>query len=39
MAGFCEGGNEASSFINCGEFLGYMKTSYLLKKDASPWGR
>ena len=39
MEGFCECGNEPSSFIKCGEFLDFLGTGYLLKKDYSRWGR
>jgi len=39
VAGFCECGNELSSFINLGEFLDFLRTGYLLKKDLSPWSR
>jgi len=33
VAGICEYGNEPSDRINCGEFLGYLRTSSILKKD------
>ena len=33
MADTHECGNEPSSFVKCGEFLDYLKTSELLKKD------
>ena len=25
--------------IKCGEFLDYLKTGYLLKKDSAPWSK
>ena len=36
MAGSCECGKKHSSFIKCGEFLDYLRTSYFLKKDSAP---
>jgi len=30
-------GNELSSFIKCGEFLGLLWTCWLLKKDLALW--
>jgi hypothetical protein len=33
----CECGNEVSNFIKYEEFLGYLRTSYLLKKYSAPW--
>jgi phenylalanine-4-hydroxylase len=32
----CECGNELSGTIKCGEFLDYLKPSWLLKKDCAP---
>ena len=37
MAGTCEGGNELSGSIICGEFLSWLRTGQLLKKDSAPW--
>ena len=37
MAGICECGNEPSGSIKCGEFLDWLKTGYLLKKDSAVW--
>jgi hypothetical protein len=39
VAGFCKGGNKepSSRSIKCGEFLDYLKTGFLLKKDSAPW--
>ena len=39
MAGTCECGNEHSGFVQCREFLDWLKTSYLLKKDCAPWSK
>ena len=39
MAGTYECGNEPSGSIKCGEFLDYIKTGYLLKKDSAPWSK
>jgi hypothetical protein len=36
-AGTCECGNEPSGSIKCGEFLDYLRTGLLLKKDSAPW--
>jgi len=30
------GGNEPAGSIKCGEFLDYLRTDYLLKKDSAP---
>ena len=38
VADACECGNEPSGSVKCGEFLDYLQTSYLLKKDSTPWG-
>ena len=37
VAGTCECCNEPSGSIKCGEFLDYLKTGQLLKKDSAPW--
>jgi len=37
MAGTCERGNEPSGSIKCGEFLDWLKTRLLLKKDSAAW--
>ena len=37
VAGTCECVNEPSGSINCGEFLEYLKSGQLLKKDSAPW--
>ena len=37
MAGSCECGNEPSGSIKCGEFLNWLRTGYLLKKDSVSW--
>ena len=37
--GACEDGNELSGFIICGEFLEYLKTGQLLKKDSAVWSK
>ena len=37
VADACECGNEPSGSVKCGEFLDYLQTSQLLKKDSSPW--
>ena len=39
MAGCCERGNEPSGSIKCGEFLDYLKTGHLVKKDSAPWSK
>ena len=36
MAGTCECGNEPSGFMKSGEFLDWLKTGWLLKKDSAP---
>ena len=36
MVGFCECGNESSSFINCGEFLEQLLTCWLLRMASAP---
>ena len=37
MAGTRECGNEPSGSIKCGEFLDYLRTGQLLKKDSAAW--
>jgi hypothetical protein len=37
VAGSCEFGNELSGSIKCGEFLYWLQTGQLLKKDSAPW--
>ena len=37
LADACEFGNEPSGSVKCGEFLDYLQTSQLLKKDSAPW--
>ena len=39
VAGTCEYGNEPSRSIKCGEFLDYLRTGWLLKKDSAPWSK
>ena len=39
MAGTCEWVNEPSGSIKCGEFLDYVRTGLLLKKDSAPWSK
>ena len=39
MMGTCECGNEPSGSMKCGEFLDWLKTSWPLKKDSSPWSK
>ena len=36
MVGACECGNELSGSIKCEEFLDWMKTCWLFKKDSAP---
>ena len=36
VAGTCECGNEPSGSIKCGEFLDWLKTGEILKKDFAP---
>jgi len=38
MAGARECGNKPSGSIKCGEFIDWMRTCQLLKKDSAPWG-
>ena len=35
MAGTCECGNEHSGSIKCGEFLDWLRSGWLLKKDCA----
>ena len=35
----CECGNESSGSIKCGEFLDYLRTGKLVKKDSAPWSK
>ena len=37
VAGPCECGSELSGCINCGNFLDWLRTCYLLKKDCAPY--
>ena len=37
MADACECGNEPSGSIKCGEFLDWLRTGQLLKKDCAVW--
>jgi hypothetical protein len=39
VAGTCECGNEPSGSIKCGEFLDYLRTGYLFKKDPAAWSK
>ena len=39
VAGTCECGNEPSGSIKFGEFLDWLKTGQLLKKDSAPWSK
>ena len=39
VAGTCECGDEPSGSIKCREFLDYLITGYLLKKDSTPWSK
>ena len=39
MAGTCACGNEPSGSIKCGEFLDWLRTDYLFKKDSAPWSK
>ena len=39
MAETCECGNEPSGSIKCGEFLDYLKTTRVLKKESAPWSK
>ena len=35
MAGTCECGNEPLSYVKCGEFLDWLRTGQLLRKDSA----
>jgi len=35
--GRCECGDEPSGSIKCGEFLDYLKASWLPRKASAPW--
>ena len=37
VAGTSECGNEPSGSIKCGEFLDWLKTSQILKKNSALW--
>ena len=37
VADTCECGDEPSGSMKCGEFLDYMRTCQLLKKDSAAW--
>ena len=37
VADACECGNEPSGSVKCGEFLDWLQTGQLLKKDSAPW--
>jgi hypothetical protein len=37
VVGFCECHNELSDCIKCGEFIGYLRNCWLLKKYSVPW--
>jgi hypothetical protein len=39
VAGACECDNEPSGFIKCGEFLDWLQTDQLLKKDCAVWSK
>ena len=40
LAGTCEcGGNEPSGTTKCGEFLDWLQTGQLLKKDCAAWSK
>ena len=39
VAGTCECGNEPSGSIKCEEFIDYLKTGQLLKKDPAAWSK
>jgi len=39
VAGTCECGNKPSVSIKCGEFLDYLRTGYLFKKDCAVWSK
>jgi hypothetical protein len=35
----CECGNKPSGSINCGGFLDYLQTGWLLKKNSAQWSK
>jgi hypothetical protein len=37
VAGSCDYGNETSGPIKYGEFLEWLRTGQLLKKESAPW--
>ena len=37
MAGYCEQSDEPSVSIKCRDFLEYLRTVKLLRKDSAPW--
>ena len=37
MAGTCKGYHEPSGSIKCGEFLDWLRSGLLFKKDSVPW--
>ena len=39
VVGTCECANELSGSIKCGEFLDWLRTGQLLKKDSVPWSK
>jgi len=39
VAGACECGNAPSGSIKCGEFLDWLRTGQLLRKDSAPWSK
>lgn len=39
VAGSCEHRNEPSSSIQCGEFLGYLRSNLLRKTNSAAWSR
>jgi len=39
VADACECSNEPSGFVKCGEFLDWLQTSQLLRKDSAPWSK
>jgi hypothetical protein len=39
VAGTCECGNAHSGSIKCGEFLDWLRTGQLLRKDSAVWSK
>jgi hypothetical protein len=39
VSGTCECGDEPSGSIKRGEFLDYLQSSELLRKDSAPWSK